>query len=458
MKKLIIRIIVAALAVATLSCLASCSQWNSPYENYGKEGYNVSVRFDAGKGVFTNTPNVFVVDLFKMDDFEKNSAGNYEIPLIAPDNSARGNVVYKVSRTGYFLAGWYSQRELRFDNDGNMLDDFGNITTNPDEQGYVYSGKWDFETSRLEIDPASNPTAEINSLTLYAAWVPYYKFETYVAGESQPYSAKDNLLSLSLPEWKNGKMDMGTFPKRDGYTFDGAYSDPECTVPITSDIIGAYDEATAVTLTPTIKIYTKWREGTWYCIENQSQFTSNISATANYELLCDLDFAGKSWPRAFTNNGFSGTIVGNGHKITGISVNQTDISNMRGGIFAVISSTAKISDLTFENVTYNIQAGSRLSGASFGTLASSIEEGAVLDNVSFSGTLNIYKSRSLSIKSDAQIGLLTSLGNRADVSGEVQCFIISDDGVTSTPASAIDELLEADGSINTSVLAAYLNS
>ena len=63
----------AALAVATLSCLASCSTWTTPYDRLDKDGYTVSVKFDVGEGAtFANVANVSIVDVFNMEDFEIN--------------------------------------------------------------------------------------------------------------------------------------------------------------------------------------------------------------------------------------------------------------------------------------------------------------------------------------------------------------------------------------------------
>ena len=249
MKKLLLRLIVAAIAVATVSFLVGCDQWKTPYEQFGKEGYNVVVRFEAGDGIFVNTNNVYVVDTFRMTDFEKNQDGMYEIPLISPDSSFRDKA-YTVSRNGgYFLAGWYTERELRFDESGNMLDDFGNITEDPKKQGYIYHGKWDFENDTLEVDPANPPTADSTYLTLYAAWIPYFNYELYVQGETEPYGTA-NAISLQLPYWKNGKQDLGSLPGIDGKSFTGAYLDPECTVAVTESLSGQVDYEHGVNLSP----------------------------------------------------------------------------------------------------------------------------------------------------------------------------------------------------------------
>lgn len=426
MKKLLLRLIVAAIAVATVSLLVGCDQWKTPYEQFGKEGYNVVVRFEAGDGIFVNTNNVYVVDTFRMTDFEKNQDGMHEIPLISPDSSFRDKA-YTVSRNGgYFLAGWYTERELRFDESGNMMDDFGNITEDPKKQGYIYHGKWDFENDTLEVDPANPPTADSTYLTLYAAWIPYFNYELYVQGETEPYGTA-NAISLQLPYWKNGKQDLGSLPGIDGKSFTGAYLDPECTVAVTESLSGQVDYEHGVTLSPVTRIYTTWRDGEWYRIEKLDQLTKYASQTGCYELTCDLDFKGKTWPRIFTNTGFSGTIDGGGHTISNITVNQTDSSQLQGGIFKVLGDGAVLKNITFDNVTYTITAGSRMNGASFGTLASNVSNQATFDNMTFNATLEIKNSSSLSLSESYNhtVGVMTGNGNVSSISGNVVCYFVN---------------------------------
>ncbi len=431
MKKLILRLIVAAFAAATVLALAGCAQWKTPYEAIGKDGYNVIVRFDAGDGIFVNTNDVYVVDAFRMTDFAKNQNGEHEIPLISPDSAFRDKA-YTVSRIGgYFLAGWYTHRELRFDDDGNMLDDFGNITTDPEKQGYIYDGKWDFENDTLKVDPVEAPTADNAYLTLYAAWIPYFNFALYVQGESEPFGTA-TAMNLQLPYWKNGKQDLGHLPGIEGKSFTGAYYDPECTNEITDSISGEVDYEHGVTLSPLTKIYTTWRDGEWFRIEKLDQLTKYASSTGCYELTCDIDFAGKTWPRTFTNTGFSGIIDGGGHTIKNITVTQSDPGQLQGGIFKVIDGSAVIKNVTFDNVTYAITAGSRMTGASFGALASAVSEQATFENVIFNASLEI-KNNSALILSESKnhtVGVMTGSGNVASIGGNVICYFVNGEDKT----------------------------
>ena len=436
MKRILIRLIVAALAVATVAALVSCDQWKTPYESLEKDGYNVVVRFDAGDGVFVNTNNVFVVDTFKMTDFQKNSDGYHEIPLLPPDSSLRDRE-YSVSNSGYTFAGWYTQRDKRVDTEGNMLDDYGNITTDPDKQGYIYSGLWNFESDTLKIDPSNPPTINETFVTLYAAWVPGFNYEFYVSGESEPYDT-DTAINLQLPCWKNGKQDLRDMPGIDGKSFTGAYYDPDCTQPITDNITGQIDYEHGVILTPVIKVYTTWRDGEWYRIEKLDQFTKYASENGCYELMCDLDFQGKSWPKVFQSNGFNGTIIGGGHTIKNLTVIQADNSQTHGGIFKSIGDSAVIKDLTFENAVYTISAGSRKNGAIFGTLAAQASDQATFENVTFNATLEILKNNasSLSESKNHVVGLITGNGNIEGLLGTVVCYFV--DGENRTPITPND--------------------
>ena len=62
---------------------------------------------------------------------------------------------------------------------------------------------------------------------------------------------------------------------------------------------------------------------------------------------------------------------------------------MRGGLFGGIDAGATIENVIFENVTFNMNAGSLKAGASFGLLAGTISNEAALTNITVSGVFNI---------------------------------------------------------------------
>ena len=383
-------IIIAAAAAAALILgliiFAIVRGEDSYYSGYEKDGYIVSVTFDADGGTFKGSDSS-IVDLYNPD-----KVGDDGIKLLAPDDSRRDKSnSLTVTKAGYFLAGWYSERTL--------------IDENDPSKGYTYSGKWDFENDRLVLDPDKTYSVEESALTLYAAWVPYYEYEIYAKNESGDsiLISTVSAINLTIPEWADGDVTlaMDNFPERDGYTLKAVYYDEAMTEKVVGQTVGdgtkkvisgQWDEETATSLTPTIKLYTTWQEGERYRIYTTDDLRKNADAEGYYEIYADLDFSEVEWPSAFTNGKFAGKIFGNGHTISGVSIESTSRSRISNGLFSSLEETAYIENLEFENVTHLINLMSVAPGASFGLLTGSATTGAELKNVSVSGKILIGDS------------------------------------------------------------------
>ena len=222
---------------------------------------------------------------------------------------------FEVSKTDYFLAGWYKEKTPRVGENGEPLDDFGVPTSSSGRpQGYVYSGKWDFEKDKLEIDPSKSYTSSESVLTLYAAWVPYFNFEFYAQNsDKSAFELIDTyqMISVNVPEWNKdtGRIDMFKFPEIEGKTFDSAYLSEDMTEAVTGVISGSVDYEKGITTTSTVKIYTKWLEGAWYKIYTAKQFYDNSRVAGNYIICADLDFSSTTWSPTLTKGAFTGTII-----------------------------------------------------------------------------------------------------------------------------------------------------
>ena len=107
MKTKIKVIVVTLLCLMLVPLFAGCGGDKTPYEINNEDNYSVSVKYDANGGIFTTNTSV-IVDSFNVTELEKNSDGEYEIALISPDNSNRGNDAFEAAKNGYFLAGWYA--------------------------------------------------------------------------------------------------------------------------------------------------------------------------------------------------------------------------------------------------------------------------------------------------------------------------------------------------------------
>ena len=417
MKLKIKALVLALLTLGTVGLLAGCGAEQTPYEKNDAENFTVSVKYDANGGIFTTNTSV-IVDSFNISDVKTNSEGNAKIALISPDNSLRGNDAFSPVNNGYFLAGWYSERtETGKDSDGNPI--------------YTYGNKWDFDKDLLEVDANKTYSSAEPVMTLYAAWVPLFEIEFYSLNDDELIGSyvfnPTTSGEISVPAWseKTGAIEMHNFPKKAGYTFNGVYTDSEGKNPITTETIthtGVVDYTTGVAKNPSMKLYVDWIEGEWYHIYNVEQFLSNASVNGNYDIHADLDFSGEIWPTALMHGNFAGSIKGNGHTFKNIEAVQTNNSKTNSGLFGNLTEKAGISDLTFENVSFTIEAGTRVAGASYGLLAGTISDAAQISNVKIlSSTLKIDSKCYFGVD-NYTIGLLCGMGN-ADViaDAEISC-------------------------------------
>ena len=266
MKKRILSAIFAVILIASAMSMTACGN-KSVYDELKEEGFDVQVRFDACGGVVNDTQNVTIVEVFNSED-SVTVNGKTGVKLLDPTDPIRGEGVFKVAKNDekyrYFQAGWYTERALRFDEAGNALDAFGEkVSVSGREQGYVYSGKWDFDK---DVVTESDLTDGV--FTLYAAWIPFFNYEMYSENESGEFELVKSVqkLNLTFPKWndRKGEYDMKDFPKpEDGKVFVGAYFDEAMT-----DVVDTSKDATAMFVdyekgiieSATVKIYIKWED------------------------------------------------------------------------------------------------------------------------------------------------------------------------------------------------------
>ena len=416
-KKISLPVIIAIAAAAVIIIAGiiwfAASGNKGPFHEYENLGYNVSVTFDSNGGTFKGS-NSSIVDLF-----DSTKIGEDGIKLLAPEDSKRGKGnTMTLTRAGYFFAGWYRER--------TAID-----PSNP-EAGYTYSGKWNFDTDTLKLESGKEYSVEESALTLYAAWVPYYKYEIYAKDANGEIKLISDVsaMNLTIPEWAEGDvtLNMDNFPVREGYTLSGVYYDEAMTEKVEAvvdnngkkTISGSWDEATATSLTPTIKLYTTWQEGERYRIYSTNDFIKNADSDGYYEIYADLDFKGLEWPSVFVNDKFAGRIFGNGHTISNVSIESNLRSRISNGIFSSLDENAYIENLKFENVTHTINLVSVAPGATFGLLTGSIAEGAKFNNVSIKGKILIGDScEGLIDSTDYTIGKIAAIGNVTGISSDI---------------------------------------
>jgi hypothetical protein len=437
MKRTVLTLLAAVLLLAAAMGLSSCEE-KSRFDELNELGYTLTVAYDASGGLIGNSKSVLY------DAFNPTETPSFK--LVDPESTLRDNTnPIVVSKPGHFLVGWYTERTPIDESDLS--------------KGYTYSGRWDFDTDVYTAEAGKSYDANDVTLTLYAAWLPYYSFEFYYVDEGgepvqftqekadgtvAPYTYSG--IELKLPYYKDGaaSYSMEKFPKREGYTFLSAYSDADCTTPYTADITGLFDLDTAASsCDSTVKIYTKWKAGDWYRISSAEQLIECAKPDGCYDITADLDFDGLKWPKDFYEEAFTGQIKGNGHKISNIELTVT--SRLDGyGLFSSIGADATICDVTFDNVTLTLNPSRVNRNASVGLLAGKCADGATFTDVTLSGSL-LFGDKGAGFKASANsiptLGLVSGSGTPTGVTYTVTAAKVNEAAGDFTVAVYDDEIV-----------------
>ncbi len=222
------------------------------------------------------------MDMFKPDDFTADADGKINIKLIEPTHASRPtSSSEKISLTlpDHFFAGWYMGRELVRNENGEVVDEFGNVLVEKDGEYFIetkqenaegeietkydsalpvysYSQRFDFAEDTIVYDtstqsflgffdasqdkiiaPVATEDEDAPSMTLYAGWVSYFQFNFYFEGENGAWEKHNNVYSfdyktinadadlsdkdeLHLPTWQGCKVEYTyTYQKGSTYTF-----------------------------------------------------------------------------------------------------------------------------------------------------------------------------------------------------------------------------------------------
>ena len=265
MKKRIFSVLFATILIALAVSMAACG--GTVYDELANDGYTVKVVYDAGGAEINDTQSVTIVEVFNANDLVTRG-GKTGIAILAPEDARRGEGVFKLTKsdesTLYYQVGWYTERELRVDENGQALDVFGvPVAISGREQGYVYSGKWDFNKDLVEVEVLEN-----GEFTLYAAWIPAFTYEFYSENESGAFEkigSVANKFTIKSPKWNDRKeeFDMNDFPKVEGKVFEGAYLDEAMTLSINGNLDGRevfIDYGNGIVESAIVKIYITWAE------------------------------------------------------------------------------------------------------------------------------------------------------------------------------------------------------
>ena len=422
------------LGLLSALCFGAACKKLTAVENYEQQGYTISVKYDPNGGEFLR-PNVTLMDMFNPSNYEKDPNGLIQIPLVDPEDDSRDNNVVQMtlSKSGYFLVGWYKTREVKKNDNGAVVDEAGAELTLKDGSyiyedtgkaatpAYTYDDLWDFDEDTLEYDTKSGEKLE---MTLYAAWAPEFQFNYYYKIEGEENAQWTQMTQTNTfnyrsvmesnetggkntiwtPDWKDGAMNHDykyangekyTFPKVTGSTFVAAYTDAACTQPITDTLVhhGTLDTEHGLAVNNVQNVYVTFKKGDWYKISDAQQLNANANLNGYYEIMNDLDFKEATWPATFESGAFKGKFYsteGSCFTLSNITATHGDNTKLYGGLFGQVAKGAEIKNVTFENATLNVSpTNAFLQNSMFGLFAGNIDAEATVSGVTVGGTLRI---------------------------------------------------------------------
>ncbi len=249
------------------------------------------------------------------------------------------------------------------------------------------------ETDRLDSD--GNAITEPCGGTVFIdKGMSWYTVSSY---RYNPQFATEEDKTLTVPAWNDetGVLEYGKLSGPSDRTLLSVYAseadwENETNALGSLQNNGTWDEATATATKNVSRYYASWENGLWYRIRTKEQLAKNKGTNRCYNLLADLEYdENDEWPFG-VGSSYGGIFRGNNHTISGVVINQDNSSDdTRGGLFGTITASARFEDITFENITCNINQASRRSGAMFGLFAGELSAEATMTNVKVTGTLFI---------------------------------------------------------------------
>lgn len=286
---------------------------------------------------------------------------------------------YKLFRNGYVFTGWYT------------------------DQSCTESSKWDFDS-----------LISTEKITLYAGWKEAIKlsYNLYYFDEN------NNQVSLGEYEVESGDTfnDWRYLAKsRIGYTPLGFFSDPECTT--------AWDPSFAHPGTDTdleVPVYVSYLKGIWTFVDSLEALEDAISANANVQLTADIDCEGA----VLSLGDYGGELAGNGHTVSNFKLEKSKRGNTYScSIFQNLMNGAKISNVSFTGVTYDLSGTAEATELKVAALAVSCQgKGNIevtISNVTVQGNIVTDYTDTLAKKNE----FIYDVANNADVVTDGDCGI-----------------------------------
>lgn len=355
------------IAVLSLACIAATAAFAgcrigamSPDETKEKFGLVASVVYYGNGGTFQNNKSTLTIYYHDGDS----------IIDIGDGGSHSGSFLHSgtlsIKRSNSELGDWYY---ADLDGEGNPI-----FESSEDER----TGKCKYDpTNKVEF-PVSIKKDEV--MHLVAGWNSKINAKFLLADKIGDKEKGTELHSMSFGE--NGRVTVDnqlieTLSKDfAGNTYVACFADEACTIPVTTLYASDYEEDCPV--------YVKFLEGEWSVIKNGTDVVSMLrEGNKKYYFYQDVDCSQLygNWQLQWQQiKPFTGTLAGNGHKVTGLKIEGQLERNTSYALFGAIGSTSDISDITFDGMEM-AYSGIRLTSVNLYAFCYSVADGATLKNI-----------------------------------------------------------------------------
>lgn len=376
-------ILISLFAVAAAVCLfAGCKLSTSLDDVVNKYNLECRVTYFLNEGYFENEGKI------KEMYYTANSRPLKITTETLASNGGSGSAqINPDSRRGYKLSGWY---EVETNSEGIPL--YTDGTAYDEEAGFEASKTisitdklYDFNTVLQKGDHhyVCAKWEKLSSLKVHLICDGFDKIDVKDNDGNVTASYKTGDLIKEYPLDINVSNPGSGVLSAKGFSFVSFYKDLEATERFTDWPVRVPETVQEIT------IYAKYIEGTWEIVENSSGVAKMFqNGFNNYYFLPEVnEIDCSSLPSVNALALFEGEINGNGCTVKNLKITGTIGNGGTGSLFGAIGSTAKINDITFEDidVTYTVNRGS----ANIYFICNSLAAGATFNNFTIGGTVNV---------------------------------------------------------------------
>ena len=380
-KKLKNKLIVFFSAVLSLLIFGGCRMGDTLEDVKDKYNLTAQVTYYSNGGVFESGKSEKVM-------YYSAGAKALNIGVVTPSSGSVG-----ISYDGYELIGWYHVNEV-IDEETGLCElgeevDFSQALQEDEE--WTVAAKWRLiQGLKIVMACEENETIEVgsyvNNNAAVSEGVTSFK-NGDVIGEIY-YDKTDKLTTSATPDSRLFKV------KDSAYTFYAYYLDEACTQEVSFPLPRGEEQLT---------VYAKYITGNWTFVStvldvNQMFSALRYGGEKNYWICGDINCETTTVAPIVE---FAGRIKGNGYTLSNLKVTETISAGANFALFGDIQETAKISDLTIENITMSCTFKTGFKADVYFAFLS-LAEGAEVTNVTLQGALTVSGAAGYGVNNAAQ--------------------------------------------------------